>query len=137
MKNTVIFTVTLLAVSIFTGCTNWEQKYKALEVEHENVAGRLENCMASLDGSSAERMRLSSALSTSQQTIEDLQRQIEGGAGTGDATGFGGLDVEFDPNKGTITITLPNSIVFTSGKASLRKSTISELDQVLSVIRER
>ena len=54
---------------------------------------------------------------------------------TGD-TGFAG-DVAVDPLKGTITVTLPNEILFASGKATLKKSTISELDQIKSVIKER
>ena len=47
------------------------------------------------------------------------------------------MDVTFDPTKGTITVTLPNAILFAPGQASLRKTTSAELDHIYSVIRER
>ena len=72
-------------------------------------------------------------------TIEELQRQIEERAKTpADATGFGaGYDVAFDPSKGTITVTLPNAILFDSGKAMLKKATSTELDHIRSVLRDK
>ncbi len=54
------------------------------------------------------------------------------------ASGFGeGYDVAFDPAAGTITVTLPNAILFDSGKASLKSATSQELDHIRSVLREK
>ncbi len=47
------------------------------------------------------------------------------------------MDVAVDAAAGTITVTLPNSILFDSGKAELKKATISELDHICSVVKER
>ena len=71
--------------------------------------------------------------------IEELQRQIDEQSKTpGDVTGFGeGYDVSLDPSKGTITVTLPNAILFDSGKAALKRATSTELDHIYSVLREK
>jgi chemotaxis protein MotB len=47
------------------------------------------------------------------------------------------MDVRFDAAAGTITVTLENTLLFSSGKATLKKTTISELDHIRSVIRQR
>jgi chemotaxis protein MotB len=73
-----------------------------------------------------------------QQTIDELQRQIEELKKTpADATGFGDeFDVEFDPSRGTVTVTLENALLFDSGKATLKKATSAELDHIRSVLRD-
>ena len=73
------------------------------------------------------------------QTIEELQRQIAQQQKTpAEATGFGkGYDVKFDPTAGTITVTLQNKILFSPGKATLKKATSSELDHIVSVLERK
>jgi len=44
---------------------------------------------------------------------------------------------QLDAAAGTITVTLPNAILFASGKASLKNATSGELDHILSVLREK
>ncbi len=129
-KKSVALMICLVAVAFSTGCTNWEKKYKALEVEHQNTVGLLDY-EKSLKGQLANRV------SQSQLTIEELQRQIaEQQQSVGDATGFGG-DVRLDRKAGTITVTLENAILFNSGKAEFKKATITELDHIESVLEER
>jgi chemotaxis protein MotB len=72
-------------------------------------------------------------------TIEELQRQIEERSQTpGGVTGFGDdYDVTLDPSRGTITVTLPNAILFDSGKAALKRATSTELDHIYSVLRDK
>ncbi|MHC4542716.1 MAG: OmpA/MotB family protein, partial [Planctomycetota bacterium] len=115
-----------------SGCTNWEKKYQALLVEHENLKGQLEY-------ERGEKGQLAQQISQDQQTIEELQRQIEKQRKTpAEASGFGeGYDVAFDPAAGTITVTLPNAILFDSGKATLKSATIRELDHIRSVLRQK
>ena len=43
----------------------------------------------------------------------------------------------FDPAAGTITVTLQNTILFASGKASLKSATSAELDHILSVLKDK
>jgi len=131
-KKTIALLLCLVVFALLPGCTNWEEKYKALEVVHENLKGRLE-----LERS--EKGQLADRISKDQMTIEELQRQIEERAKTpADATGFGeGVDVAFDPSKGTITVTLPNAILFDSGKAELKRATSRELDHIHSVLQDK
>jgi chemotaxis protein MotB len=128
--------IALLTCSvIFTllpGCVNWQKRYEALSVEHENLKGLLER-------ERKEKGMLADQVTQGQQTIEELQKQIEEQKKTpADATGFGeGYDVAFDPNAGTITVTLPNAILFDSGKATLKTATSRELNHIYSVLRQK
>lgn len=138
MKNMLWITAAAAGMMVLTGCTNWEQKYKALDVEHQNLKGLYDNCTASLDSASAEKAQLGQQLSQSQRTIDELQKQISTDKKPADkVTGFEGMDVSVDAAAGTITVTLPNEILFTPGQATLRKSEISELNKIQSVLQER
>ncbi|MCE5184745.1 MAG: OmpA family protein [Planctomycetaceae bacterium] len=127
--------VVVLALSL-TGCTNWQKKYDALDVEHQNLRGLYENCVASLDSSAAEKAQLSQQLTKSRQDLEAMKQQMAQGKSAQEATGFQG-DVKVDEAAGTITVTLPNEILFASGKASLKSTTNTELDHIYGVLRER
>jgi len=122
----------LTGLLLLPGCTDWKKKYDALYVEHQNLQGLLERERSATG-------QLSEQLSSGQQTIADLQRQIAEQKKTpAEATGFGeGYDVAFDPAAGTITVTLPNAILFDSGKAVLKKATSAELDHIYSVLRQK
>lgn len=124
--------ICVVVLSVVSGCTDYKKKYDYLNVEHENLKGRFEN----LQG---EKQRLADRISQDQQTIDELRRQIEELNRTpADATGFGeGYDVAFDPDAGTITVTLQNTILFASGKAALKNATSAELDHILSVLKSK
>jgi len=119
-----------LVISAFLpGCTNWKKEYDALYIEHQNVIGLRES----------ERRLYNDKITQNQATIDDLHRQMEEQKKSpAQVSGFGeGYDVAFDAAAGTITVTLPNAILFDSGKASLKKTTISELDHIRTVLREK
>jgi chemotaxis protein MotB len=128
----------LLVIASMTGCTNWEKKYKSLDVEYQNVKGLYENCQATLDSSAAEKARMGQELASSRQQLEEMQRQIQEKKATpAQATGFEGMDVAVDAAAGTITVTVSDSILFASGAATLKNIYIAELDKINSVIRDR
>jgi chemotaxis protein MotB len=128
----------LLVIASLTGCTNWEKKYKSLDVEYQNVKGLYENCQATLDSSTAEKSRMSQELASSKKQIEDMQKQIDEKKATpAQATGFEGMDVAVNAKEGTITVTVSDSLLFASGLATLKNSYIAELDKINSVIHER
>jgi len=122
----------IISVVFLSGCIDWQKKYEYLKVEHENLKGRFDNLQS-------ERGQLAQRISQDQQTIAELQRQIEElDRSPAEATGFGeGYDVAFDPDAGTITVTLANTILFDSGKVVLKKASISELDHILSVLKQK
>ena len=127
-----------VALSAMSGCTNWKQRHTELDVEHQNLKGLYENCVASLDMSASEKAQLSQQLSQTQRQLEEMKRQIDQKTATpAQATGFQVGDVTVDERAGTITVTLPNTILFASGSADLKSATNRELDHIYSVIRER
>ncbi|MGD0551435.1 MAG: OmpA family protein [Sedimentisphaerales bacterium] len=124
--------VALIAVMMFSGCTDWKKKYNEQNVEHQNTKGLLER-------EKAENAQMADQLAKDQQTIQDMQKQIvEKKRSPADATGFGaGYDVSFDANAGTITVTLPNAILFDQGEATLKGSIHKELDHIYSVLKAK
>lgn len=122
----------LFVSMLLPGCTNWQRRYEYLAVEHENLKGRY-------DKISGESQQMATRISEDQRTIEELTRQIEEDKRTpADATGFGpGYDVAFDAAAGTITVTLDNTILFSSGQATLKSATSNELNHILSVLKSK
>jgi chemotaxis protein MotB len=132
-KFTYVFILIAMVLMLLTsGCTNWKKKYNALNVEYQNQKGLLER-------ERAEKSQLAGEVATGQQTIEELQRQIaERNQSPAEATGFGeGYDVAFDAAAGTVTVTLPNAILFSSGKAELKQGTMTELNHIASVLQSK
>jgi len=128
----IILLICAISLALVSGCTDYKRKYDYLNVEHQNLKGRFENL-------ESEKQQLAARISQDQQTIDELRRQIEELNRTpADATGFGDeYDVAFDAAAGTITVTLPNTILFASGKASLKSATSAELDHILSVLKAK
>ena len=138
-RKAIVVLVLAVLLGTLTGCTNWKKKYMALDVTHQNLQGRYDNCESSLQNVATGNEQCNTALSEKDQTIQELERQIsEMKISPGTVTGFGeGVDVDLDASAGTITVTLPNEILFSPGKAELKKSTLTELDHVLGVVRQR
>jgi chemotaxis protein MotB len=131
-KKTLVLLSCLTLFFLLPGCTNWKKKYEGLNVENENTRGLLER-------ERTEKGQLAEQVTQGQQTIDELQKQI--GVlkkSPAEATGFGpGYDVKFNAAEGTITVTLPDAILFDSGKAELKKASIAELDHIQSVVRDK
>lgn len=120
----------ILGIAILSGCTNYRQRYEYLNVEHENLRGRYQRL-------EQEKGQLSERVAQDQQTIEELTKQLEAMKQTPGKAGFGDLPVSVSPEAGTITVTLSNTLLFDSGKATLKGSTIKELDQIISVLKQK
>ena len=131
-RTVVVLVACVVSLGLLSGCTNWKKRYDYLNVEHENLKGRIDNMQS-------ERQQLAERVSQDQQTIKELQEQIDKlHRSPAEATGFGqGYDVAFDAAAGTITVTLPNTILFASGKAELKSATSAELDHILSVLKQK
>ncbi len=124
--------VGIVLVSLLSGCTDYKKKYDYLNVEHQNLKGRFESVQG-------EKQAMADRISQDQQTIDELRRQIEQlNQSPAKASGFGEeYDVKFDPAAGTITVTLANTILFDSGKATLKSATSKELDHILGVLKDK
>lgn len=136
-RRLVILIVAAVSIALISGCTDYKKKYNALNVEHQNLQGLYDNCKSTLEGSSSEKEALAGKLAESQQTIDDLKKKIDSGKNAGEATGFNGYDVNVNSAEGTITVTMPEMILFESGKATLKGSAKGNLDQIVGVIKEK
>ena len=128
----VLVPIAIALMLLSSGCGNWKKKYEALNVEYQNLKGLLER-------ERAEKQQLAGEVASGQQTIEELQMQIEQrNQSPAEASGFGeGYDVAFDAAAGTVTVTLPNAILFSPGKAALKKATHTELDHIADVLKSK
>ncbi len=69
-KKTIALLTCSVLFTLLPGCINWEERYGALSVEHENLKGLI-------DRERSEKGLLADQVTQGQQTIEELQRQIE------------------------------------------------------------
>jgi chemotaxis protein MotB len=130
--------IALVCVSALTGCTNWKREYENLDIILQNRQGQLEECKGQLGSMASQSKELGKQLTQSKKTIADLERKLKSGQSEGRASGFGdNMNVKYDKQTGTITVTLQNTVLFASGKATLIKATINELDHIRSVIQDR
>ena len=141
MRNTGKLAI-LLVVGVYiltlTGCTDWKKKYQGLEVENENLKGRYQICVDSLDSARAESGDMAGRIQGYETTIEELEQQIAADKSTAEASGFGDdYDVDYDAEKGTLTVTLPNAILFAPGKASLKSAKNTDLNHIIDVIQSK
>ncbi|MEN6385789.1 MAG: OmpA family protein [Phycisphaerales bacterium] len=137
-KKLVLLSVAVVSLALISGCTDYKKKYNSLNVEHQNLKGLYDNCKSTLEGSASEKEALAGRLAESQQQLEEMKRQIEEGKSPGDTTGFGDqYDVDVNAKEGTITVTLPEMILFDSGKAALKSSAKGNLDGIVSVINSK
>ena len=134
LKRVMVVLLAVAGLSFLSGCTDWEKKYNGLEVEHRNLMGRYETCRIDLSQSAAGKNELIRSLNAANLELAELKGQIENG--TGD-DGWGGLNPEIDMGRGTITVTLPNTLLFEPGKAEIKRSVISELDQIATILQDR
>jgi chemotaxis protein MotB len=121
----------VVGLFLVTGCTDYKKKFDNLNVEHQNLQGRYENMEKS-------NQDLSARISQDQETINNLQKQIEESKKpAGDVLGLEGLQVDVNAQAGTLTVTLENALLFDSGKATLKNATVKDLDRVISVVKQK
>ncbi len=138
VKKIVLLVTVMVSISLLSGCVNYKKKYTALNVEHQNLKGLYDNCKATLDSSASEKQELASKVAEGEQTIEELKKQVaEKNKTPGEASGFGDYEVDLNAAEGTITVTLPETIMFESGRATLKSSAKGDLSHIVSVINEK
>ena len=131
-KKAIILLTCLASALLLPSCTDWKKKYRAANIENENLKGLLER-------EKAEKGQLNEQVSQNRQTIEELQKQIaERKQTAAQASGFGeGYDVALNSKEGTVTVTVSDKILFDPGKAALKKSSSTELDHIKSVLQSK
>lgn len=132
-KKNILLLMVFAAATFVTGCTNWKKSYGALNVEHQNLKGLYDNCRETLSASADEKAVMAQRLAEGEQTLEEMKRQIE----ERNESPFGDYATKVDMAAGTITVTLPNTILFRPGKATLKASAKTELNHIVSVLNQK
>jgi chemotaxis protein MotB len=132
-KTTICLLTYFVSTLLFSGCggfpTNWKTK-------HDKVNVAYQNCVGERQGLRDDKRTLQRRLAEGNKTIAELQRELDEGKRAPDL-GFGSeYDVRFDPAAGTITVTLPNTILFAAGKAEVKGSS-SALNHIESVLESQ
>ncbi len=132
-KKTILLSMAFVAATFIMGCDNWKKSYNALNVEHQNLKGLYSNCRETLDASTQEKTAMAQQLAQGELTLEEMKKQIE----ERNESPFGDYATEVDTAAGTITVTLPNTILFSSGKATLITAAKTDLNHIVSVLNEK
>jgi chemotaxis protein MotB len=56
--------------------------------------------------------------------------------GAGAQPGIEGIETSYDPKAGTLTVNLPGDVLFTSGQADLKASSLATLDKVVRALKK-
>lgn len=132
-KKNILLLMAFVAAAFITGCTNWKKSYSALNVEHQNLKGLYGNCRQTLEASTDEKAIMAQKLAEGEMTLEEMKARIQ----ERNESPFGNYETTVDTAAGTITVTLPNTILFASGKATLKASAKTELNHIVSVLNEQ
>jgi chemotaxis protein MotB len=122
-------------VGITGGCQNWKQKYEICNAEMENLQALFDGSQDALQQCNLEKQQMIDQLNLTRKQIDDVRAQLTRKKDTD--LGFGGEKAKWDPDKGTITVTLESSILFDSGKASLKSGSKTRLGRIASTIKQK
>lgn len=118
-----------------TGCQPWEQKYAVCQANLENLEALFDRCQEELSQQDASKEALNNMLAQMQSDLQSTRARLAD-AKTFDY-GFGGEDVRIDPEKGTITVTLPTELLFASGKVTLKSSSKGRLTKIADQLNSK
>jgi len=119
------------AIGLVGGCQDWKGKYEACNAEYENLQALFDSMQDDVRNCDNEKTRLNDQIRSLQQQLAQAQ--------TVEPTGPGGLAAEggkYDPQSGTITVTLANDVLFDSGKVTLKSQPKAKLGRISSIIRQ-
>ncbi len=120
----------LVAVLIVSsGCENWQKKYQLCNVELENLKELYDGANDSLMACEAQRAQLNQDLMAAQNALNKPTAKPNNTGGLGKEGGV------YDAGKGTITVTLENSVLFSSGSVALKSDSKTRLQRIASIIR--
>ena len=138
MRTTRIITVLLAAAVLLTGgCTNWKKKYELTAAELENLKALYANCQ----GQQGDLGDCQNRLAAMNNALNDCRNQLATARNAKEEKrfdpGFAGENVAYDAAKGTVTVTLDNSVLFDSGRVTLKSSSKSRLDKIAAEIKNK
>jgi len=122
-----------LVMVVLGGCQDWKKKHEACQTELENLKALFEGTHDSLTQCQQEREQYAQQLTDAQRslaTAQSKQSQTKKDL-------FPGEDAQWDPRKGTITVTLESGVLFDSGKVNLKSSSRDRLNRIAQTIAQK
>ncbi len=120
----IILVIGISAFAMLPGCGEWEEKYKACRAELDNLEALFNGSQQALQDCEAAKMRLSQLLESERnKPAQRQQTSLEKAGGV------------YDASRGTITVTLSTNVLFDSGKAVLKSSSKSNLNNISGIIK--
>lgn len=113
----------IMGLLLFGGCGKWKEKYNACNAELENLEALFDGSQQALQSCESEKNQLAQMLDAERNkaTREATALEREGGV--------------YDSARGTITVTLENEVLFSSGKVSLKSASKTRLKRISDIIK--
>ncbi len=125
----------LLAV----GCQNQTNDEKAaLELQNKDLQAQLADRDAKLRAAAdpSQIQALQADLAQRDAKIKELESQLRQPTPGTHNPGIAGIETSYDASKGELTVTLPSSVLFDSGKATVKESAKATLNKVVAAMRK-
>jgi len=119
-----------LVMMVFGGCQ--DKKLKDCKTELENLQALFEGTQDSLNQCQQEKEQYAQQLTDAQRTLATAQKKQPQAKAD-----FAGEDARWDPQKGTITVTLERGVLFDSGKVTLKSSSRDRLARIARTIAQK
>ena len=121
MRQMKLVVVSALCLFIVSGCGKWREKYEACNAENENLRALFDGCQGELAQCQADK--------------SNLMRMLEQGKVPETPQAPPGW--ETDPARGTTSVTVASDLLFASGKATLKSSIKSKLNEIAGIINQK
>lgn len=141
MRKSWLGTFVLIATGLLTvGCqNNMKKENDALWQQNRELQARLAESESKLRSAPdpAELQSMRDEIAKRDAEIADLKANLQKPApGEARTPGLEGIDAHYDASAGTVTVAIPGSVLFDSGRAIVKPTAKSTLDKVASAIRK-
>ncbi len=135
-KVRILVLVMMSSLLVFgSGCTNWKKKYESCNAEYENLQSLFDGANAATKQCQQEKSQLEQRYQALLAQLKQAQNKPKPVAQPSKAGSLEALGGKYNANRGTITVTLTNDVLFSSGKVTLKSSSRSRLNRIAQVIK--
>lgn len=139
MRRAGMVAMVLGLLTLSMGCASNKGETAKLQEENALLRQRLGEYQSALAGSANPNQvtALQSEIAQREARIRELEAQIKKPDATGPTTpGIEGVTTSYDRRKGELTVSLPADILFASGNAQLKDSSLATLEKVIGALRK-
>ena len=119
----------LVAMVLLGGCVPWKNKYEICNANLESLQAVFDNAQDRLQTCESEKSQLNGQLQAALANLQTAQsQQRKAGGLEGDMGG------EYDPVRGTVTVSLASDLFFDAGKVKLKSDPKNKLNRISQII---